>query len=191
MTARIIDTNIWIAASGKADHAGETCTDRCSKWLSEFARSTDSLVIDEASLENHEVPGLSVLAELRRNIREGWVGHDVLNRLYRDFRFEPMPIRYDRDGAIIERLDDQGDLEQIDEKKLPGFESADRKWVALHFAHPERPPIHNALDGDWLKQWATLRRLGVALRLVCRERLVEIVTEQGVADQGWEEIPDA
>ena len=160
MSGRIVDTNVWVVASGDSS-ASEDCLERCFNWLLDFRESNDPLVIDFASITNDPVPGNSVLSELRGNLEGGSFGRDLLDKVFMaGFRFYPVEIEYDESGARL-----PADIE------LPGFEPADRKWVALHMAHPDRPPIHNAYDGDWIKHEQDLQKADIAVTQLCEAEL--------------------
>jgi hypothetical protein len=135
----------------------ETCFD----WILAFRDSGDALVVDRASFGNEPVPGASVLTELRGNLKGGSFLRDLFNRVFMaGHRFDWIDIEYDQSGAILP-----------EEIELPGFEPADRKWVALHLAHDDHPPIHNAYDGDWIKHEDDLKRARVAVTHLCEMEL--------------------
>jgi len=164
LNGRIVDTNVWVVASGDSS-ASEDCLENCLDWLLDFRESNDPLVIDFASLTSDPVPGNSVLSELRGNLEGGSFGRDLFDKVFMaGHRFDPVEIEYNESGARL-----PADIE------LPGFEPADRKWVALHIAHQDRPPIHNAYDGDWIKHAADLQRAGIAVRQLCEAELRERV----------------
>jgi hypothetical protein len=164
LSGRIADTNVWIVASGDSS-ASHDCLENCFNWLLDFRESDDPLVIDLASLLSDPVPGNSVLSELRGNLKGGSFGRDLFDKVFMaNYRLDPVDIEYDESGA---RLPD--DIE------LPGFEPADRKWIALHMAHPDRPPIHNAYDGDWIKHEDDLQQVGIAVTQLCEAELRERV----------------
>lgn len=155
-----MDTNVWIVASGDSS-ASEDCLESCLNWLVDFRDSGDALVIDFASLKNDGVPGSSVLTELRGNLKGGSFGRDLFDKVFlANHRFDTVEIEYDDSGARL-----PADIQ------LPGFEPADRKWVALHIAHSDRPPIHNAYDGDWIKHEDNLQQAGIVVAHLCETEL--------------------
>jgi hypothetical protein len=159
-----VDTNVWVVASGDSS-ASEDCLESCFNWLLDFRESAEPLVIDLASLTSDPVAGNSVLSELRGNLKDGSFGRDLFNQIFMaNHRFDPVEIEYDESGARL-----PADIE------LPGFEPADRKWVALHMAHPDRPPIHNAYDGDWIKHEQDLQKAGIGVTQLCEAELRERV----------------
>jgi len=160
LSGRIVDTNVWVVASGDSS-ASEECLETCFDWLLAFRDSGDDLVVDRASFGNEPVPGVSVLKELRGNLKGGSFIRDLFNRVFMaEYRFDLIDIEYDQSGALLPQ-----------HIELHGFEPADRKWVALHLAHDHHPSIHNAYDGDWIKHEEDLERAGVAVTQLCEMEL--------------------
>jgi hypothetical protein len=160
MTSRIVDTNVWLAASG-SDAAGAECQQTCFEWMKAFRKSGANLVVDRASFLPEAVPGTSVLQELRQNLAPGAFARTLLNdHFMRGYLFDLVELEYDGEGAMLP--------ESIE---LPGFEPADRKWVALHLGHDRQPPIHNACDGDWIKHEADLESAGIRVVQLCEAEL--------------------
>ncbi len=183
MSSRIVDTNVWVAASGGAPHMGEECTETCFEWFETFKSSWDLLVIDADSWGSaeHHVPGTSVIGELKANLGPGSYGLDLLNHHFMPLNlFDPIQLEYGGKGAyILEDMDEKGDIvDRVDESILPGFEPNDRKWIALHLKHPLRPPIHNAADGDWIKAEEHLRRMDVKVVQLCECQLRKMVEKR-------------
>jgi len=47
------------------------------------------------------------------------------------------------------------------------FDAQDRKFAAVAYAHPDRPPIWQASDCKWLDWWPALRKSGVEVEFLC------------------------
>jgi len=169
MTCRIVDTNVWLVASGHSN-AGPGCREKCLSWFKNFELSREKLLIDRASFFAHtEQEGRTVLGELKHKLREGSYALDLYNNHFlKHFLIEAIGLEYKDGGAVLP-----------DHVKLPGFEPADRKWVALHLKHPDRPPIHNAFDTDWLKSEKDLLAAGVEVVHLCRPELEEVLKNKG------------
>lgn len=58
------------------------------------------------------------------------------------------------------------------------FENADKKWVAAHLAHPEKPVIYNAADTDWLKAEQFLKERNIPVANLCYLELQEILAHK-------------
>ena len=50
---------------------------------------------------------------------------------------------------------------------LNGFDPADRKFIAVARAHPEKPPILQAVDSQWWDFRDALSRNGVMVEFIC------------------------
>jgi hypothetical protein len=162
-----VDTNVWIAASMRSSASVE-CAGTCLQWLTDFRETQDHLIVDQASFASARVAGNTVLQEIRQNLRPGDFGLDLLNRHFlARCLFAIVPIEYDDSGAVLP-----------EGVSIPGIEPADRKWVALNLAHPDRPPIHNACDGDWIKTEADLTAAGVEVVHLCEKELRQQVLQR-------------
>jgi len=169
MSGRIIDTNVWIAASDKSTCSPE-CMERCIDFLKEFVASSEKLVWDEASFDTHNnPPGNSAYKELKDNLYQGDYAFDLFNSHFMNhYLFDLIELSYNEEGAVLD-----GGIE-INQVELDGivhpFEPADRKWIALHLKHSEHPVIYNATDGDWHKARQDLQKHGIVVKeLVCED----------------------
>lgn len=54
-----------------------------------------------------------------------------------------------------------------EDEHLVGFDPSDQKFVAVSLAHPDRPPILNAVDSDWLIFQSALEQHGVQVETLC------------------------
>ncbi len=163
MSDRIIDTNIWIAASGKSSCSVE-CMEHCIDFLNEFIATKDDLVWDKASFDTeNNPPGDSAYKELKDNLCPGDFAFDLFNNhIMNDFRFNLIELAYNEAGAIV---DGGIEINQVEpEGAVYPFEPDDCKWIALHLRHPEHPAIYNATDSDWYKARQDLQKYGIVVR---------------------------
>ena len=49
------------------------------------------------------------------------------------------------------------------------FDPADRKFIAVALAHPEKPPILQAVDSQWWDFRDAFRRNGVIVEFICED----------------------
>ncbi len=56
-----------------------------------------------------------------------------------------------------------------DDPALEGFDPDDRKFIAVAVAHPEGPPILQAVDSQWWDFRAAFRRNGIIVEFICEE----------------------
>lgn len=60
------------------------------------------------------------------------------------------------------------------DNRLTGFDPCDRKFVAVAVAHPNRPPILQALDSGWWDYRKILDENGVTIRLLCPREIKKL-----------------
>ena len=56
-----------------------------------------------------------------------------------------------------------------DDPALNDFDPDDRKFIAVAAAHPERPPILQAVDSQWWDFRNALSRNGVIVEFICED----------------------
>ena len=56
-----------------------------------------------------------------------------------------------------------------DDPALDGFDPDDRKFIAVALAHLERPPILQAVDGQWWDFRDAFRQHGVTIEFICED----------------------
>lgn len=160
MSEYIVDTNVWVAASGNASCSAE-CMLNCLDFLEALKQTSASIVMDLDS----QPPGNSVLQELIKNLNEGDYSYDLFWRhFYAHGLICHVKLNYDEEGASLpEGL-------TINQKDFNGsvlpFEPNDRKWIALYLKHPVNP-IYNATDSDWEKAREDLTRHGIKIHQLC------------------------
>ncbi len=128
----------------------------CVRRLQEI-KATGKIVLDD---------GYRILLEYRDNLRsDGQPGEGdaflkwVLTNQANPQRCEQVHINPTEDGNnFAEFPDDPG---------LRDFDRSDRKFVAAARAHPDYPPILNAVDTDWWLFLEALARNGVRTEFLC------------------------
>ena len=56
-----------------------------------------------------------------------------------------------------------------DDPALNDFDSDDRKFIAVAVAHPEKPPILQAVDSQWWDFRDAFRRNGIIVEFICED----------------------
>jgi hypothetical protein len=155
----IVDTNVPVVANKAAPQASEECIIHCAQRLQDIQRN-DVLVLDD---------DWYILSEYKANLRsEGQRGVGdaflkwVLTHRNNPLRCEQVSI-HPRNGSFAEFPEDAA---------LASFHHKDRKFVAVALAHPEHPPILNAVDTDWWVYREALSRHGVQIQFLCPEMMV-------------------
>ena len=90
------------------------------------------------------------------------------------------------DLVSITPIDDSEDAfeEFPDDPALDGFDPADRKFIAVARAHPEKPPILQAVDSQWLDFHEAFRRNGVTVEFICEDDIQRLHGRTG-AGEWW------
>lgn len=162
----ILDTNVWIAAAGRAECLTDCCN--CQDFIREIVDEGGVLVVDAASFSTNP-PGNSVWQEIKQNFNsQDYYFALFWEHFYNNMKMDIIELEYDSVGAIL-----PGGIEIYQEEENGSrnlFEPNDRKWVSLHLKHSDHPAIHNATDSDWYKARYDLEQHGIVVRELCTER---------------------
>ncbi len=155
MALLVVDTNVPVVANGRQQHAGAECVAACAKRLQRFAHDRDSLAIDSLRL---------ILRGYERNLapgREPGVGSAFLKWVLTNEWNPRRVVRVDitPEGSTFREFPSCGEL--------AAFHDDDRKFVAVARAHPEHPPVLQAVDQAWRDFVAALGACGVAVQFLC------------------------
>ena len=159
MTAFVIDTNVAVAASGRADQASPGCVLRCITALRDI-RQNGVVVLDD---------GPRILRQYMTNLNmSGQPGAgDVFMKWV--WQNQAVVTRCER-VSITPFADDPNDFEEFPrDDDLADFDRDDRVFVAVARASRHSPSILNATDSDWWQSRAALRRNGVQVEFLCPE----------------------
>ena len=155
--AVIVDTNVVVVANGRSEQASTNCVDTCGERLEGIMHGEEKLVLDNRWI---------ILREYMQNLRSN--GANVGDRFL---------------GWILANRDVQCDLISItpvdglenafeefpDDPALNDFDSDDRKFIAVAVAHPEKPPILQAVDSGWWDFRDAFRRNGIIVAFICED----------------------
>ena len=161
----IVDTNVAVVASKDSDELSEDdssmeCVTTCVERLEQINNDEMKLVLDRER---------RIIDEYRRNL-------ELMNRFSMGFQF----YRWvERNWTNPERCD----LVEItpvvglkinfeefpDDSRLTDFDDDDRKFVAVACAHPQKPPILQAVDGKWRDFLDALHENGVIVEYLCED----------------------
>lgn len=165
MSAVVIDTNVLLVADGQGQHMSEDCRTECESRLL-AVQAGEQTVLDDGwhilGEYQHKLhpnksptPGSAFVKWLLQ--RQGmaqhvsWVSITPTNAELTKF------AEFPQDPALE-----------------AAFEPADRKFVAVANAHPEKPPILESADSKWLGWEASLAAHGIHLEILCRCELEDI-----------------
>jgi len=153
----VVDTNVAVVANGKSPQASSACVVRCATRLNEVVKH-GKLIIDDKWL---------ILREYKQNLRQSGqpgVGDAFLKWVLTNYknsdRCELVPI--------TPRNVELTDFEEFPRTPdLAGFHSDDRKFVAVAMAHPQHPPILQAVDAEWWELRDHFTEAGVTVDFLC------------------------
>ena len=156
----IVDTNVPLVANGRADQASEDCVETCIDELMKITAGNVKLVLDDLR---------GIIGEYRNKLNPGgfpgvgdaflkWVEINWANPQQCDL-VSVTPI----DGLETNFQEFPTDL------ALADFDPDDRKFIAVALAHPEKPPILQAVDNQWWHYRDALHQNGVTVEFICED----------------------
>jgi len=156
----IVDTNVPIVANGKSSQASPQCVINCVRKIYEIQAQHQILVDD----------GWLIINEYRNKLSskgQPGVGDAFLKWVLTNQR-NPQRCQF----LKITPMSEESFEEFPKDASLAGFDVSDRKFVALALAHPDKPPILNAVDSDWRNFETALNQFGVQVEFLCPELTV-------------------
>lgn len=150
----VIDTNVLLVANGQHAEASEDCVIESVERLQAMQKH-GVVVIDD---------GYRLLSEYQNKTRlnppkgPGDVFLKWLLRHTASPRVAQVTLTESAPDSFAEFPDPE--LE-------PRFDPPDRKFVAVAHAHPDKPPIWQAVDCKWLDWWPALEARGVSIEFLC------------------------
>ena len=163
MNAVIVDTNVIIAANGKAEHASPEDVERCQKRIKQILCQGETSLVDD---------GWRILNEYKRYVsletRKG-IGDLFLKTLLQNLMRQPAICTM----VHINPLDgkDTDFAEFPTTKSLSNFDVVDRKFIAVAIAYEsaqgQKPIILQALDRKWEPFRRAFEQEGVRIDFLC------------------------
>ena len=167
----IVDTNVPAVANRKSEQASPTCVLTCIKKIREIQQEEYILVLDDQ---------WQILSEYKSNLDESGqpgVGDVFLKWTLTNWsnpnRCEMVKITPHPVFSFTEFPQDEA---------LYAFDLSDRKFVAVALAHPQKPPVLNAVDTDWWHYHLILARYGIRIEFLCLDTMqgAEIISLQTI-----------
>ncbi len=157
----IIDTNVPLTANRALDPDSippelEGCVLACVEAVEHAVQTKNCLILDA---------GDEIYDEYAHKLsRSGQPGMgDVFMKWVHDNRW----TLAEANRVAITKTGKDAYAEFPDHPDLTGFDSSDRKFVAVANAHPGRPPIVNATDSDWWIFRNALKQVGLTVLFLC------------------------
>jgi hypothetical protein len=157
----VVDTNVLVTANGGNESASAECVAASARAL-QRVRDVGHVFLD--------APG-AIVAEYRNNLApfgQPRPGNAFLKWLLTN---EYNPARVTR-VALTPVVEDPGGFQEL--PPPPDgvqYDPSDRKFLAVSAAHPEHPPILQALDSKWWGWTVALKGCGVSIHFLCPDEI--------------------
>jgi len=159
----IVDTNVPVVANKAAPQASAVCVTMCVRRLRDIQQN-HTLVLDD---------GWHILREYQANLSSSGqpgVGDAflkwVLTNRSNPHRCEQVCITPTGTDLPPGRF-----VEFPVTPDLAGFDPEDCKFVAVAVAHPEHPPVLNAVDPDWWQYRHALEQISISIEFLCPDAM--------------------
>ena len=156
----VVDTNVPKVANGFSEQASEDCVEICIEKLEQITAGEMKLALDDQR---------RIINEYRRQLNPSgqpgfgdaflkWVEINWTNPEWCDL-VEITPVAGPK--INFEEFPDDPDLDDFDDD--------DRKFIAVVCAHPDNPPIWQAVDSKWRNFLDALQRNDVTVEYICED----------------------
>lgn len=158
----IIDTNVALVANAEAD-VSEECVLACIKELKETMENGSIALDDQWRIIREYMHKLSSSGQ--PGVGDAFLKWVLTNQANPD-RCKLV--------TITPKDDDELDFIEFPKHKgLENFDRSDRKFVAVSAAHPEHPPILQAVDSKWWGWKEALSECGIEVIFLCPDDIAE------------------
>ncbi len=158
MKAYVVDTNVAVAANGKAPRADKRCELSCTKKLASLSKARVCV----------DVGGL-IIGEYRKHLSPK--GQPGLGDLFMKWLLYNQYTPSVCERVAITPHSARGFMEFPSDQCLASFHHDDRKFVAVALASQYSPTILNAVDSDWSNHQSALNAHGVRVEELCPDCL--------------------
>jgi hypothetical protein len=158
-----VDTNVLVVANVQSPQASPECVNTCIHQLREI-QLNHTIVLD---IEWHIMREYQAKANPagQPGVGDAFLRWILINQANSE-RCEFVSITLKQ-----EREDDTEFEEFPNDPQLAGFDRSDCKFVAVALAHPEKPPILNAVDRDWWNYRHVLLNYDLRIIFLCQEAM--------------------
>lgn len=151
MAIYVVDTNVFVAAQGDATHLSQPCQQTALSFVRDLGYK-HTIAVDQTR---------KIINEYRNNIPRLSAIDTLLNKMLTTGRIDMVAVAFDDNGDAI--------LPNACQMK----DRSDRKFVAVALTHPNKPPICNASDTDWLENEKELNACEVQMMHLCERETRE------------------
>jgi hypothetical protein len=161
----VVDTNVLAVAEGLHPDASEECVSACRQLLRQIQAGRVVLAVDSAQ-SNEEILR-EYLGVLRGGSKAG-VASKIAVRLWR--------LRHDSNVCRqVDLTPPTTTAETFAEvpASLHDFDDDYHKWIAVAVAEGGKPPIYQAMDGEWWERRRDFAECGIDVQFLCAGDLIE------------------
>lgn len=155
----VVDTNVPVVANDRSSQASPECVIACVQKIQ--AIQTQHILVLDSDYE--------IFGEYKVNLSPAgqpgvgdaffkWLLTNQANPKHCEY-VKITPIE-DNSGLTFTEFPNQ-------DNALVGFDLSDRKFAAVALAHPDRPPVVNAVDTDWWHYKQALENHGLEIEFLC------------------------
>ena len=158
MTSCVVDTNVAIAANGRAacPQASPECVKACKEAINKILDDQRRLVLDDR---------WRLISEYRHKLSaagQPGIGDQFLKWVLTN---HANPGRCER--VAIHEGGTAEEFRELPPELTEIADPSDRKFLAVAAAHPEKPPILQGVDSKWWGWRETLERHGLKVEFLC------------------------
>ena len=158
MMTEIVDTNVALVASGKMEDTSRDCELACIDRIEQITMGEVKLALDDRR---------RIIEEYRKKLSpdgQPGVGDAFLKWVEINWANPKRCVRV----PITPIEGSETEFKEFpDDPALQKFDPDDRKFVAVALAHPEKPPILEAMDRRWWELRDALHQNGVTVEFIC------------------------
>lgn len=164
----VVDTNVPVVANGRSGQASPECVKNCAVRLRQLS-TTGKIILDDRWL---------ILKEYMTNLTSSGqpgIGDAFLKWVLTNYR-NPNLCELVK---ITPKNSSETDFEEFPSgTALKNFDATDKKFVAVALAHPDKPPILQAVDTEWWKMREPLCAAGVTIDFLCEKDIRSILEQR-------------
>jgi hypothetical protein len=164
----VVDTNVPIVANEDSPQASPKCVEICAVRLSELTQK-GKLVLDN---------GWLILKEYMANLRSSGQpgsGDAFLKWVLTNYR-NPNVCEL---VTITPKNSSEMDFEEFpSDSALNNFDPTDKKFIAVALAHPDKPPVLQAVDTKWWEMKEPLGKAGITIDFLCKNDIRSILSRK-------------
>lgn len=166
----LVDTNVAISANlaTKPDPVSgvpDACVSECVRQIQNITKNGGLVIDDIGEIFYEYISNLSLSGQ-------PGVG-DTFAKWVHDHQWNPSKV----DRVVITK-NGHSYNQFPDHEGLIQFDNADRKFIAVSNAHPNKPPILQATDSKWWGWKDALAEVGITVHFLCPEYVETKYTEK-------------